>query len=288
MTENTKAQPGSGDAAVEEAKLAPRNDAEAEQQEAAKQAEQDAKADKTKLTEDEEGKKRNRTKQYIERLQGDNGTLRAENEKLLKRLEAIESRLSSNEPRAPSPDDFYNDPIAYTQAQAKHAAQQARAEWERQQEELAKRQSELQTWNVYAQRAQAFAAENPDFQEVVGAMRIPLSPELQAAIAAHESGPAIAYHVGLNEQDAFTLAMTPAHLVPFAVEQIASRLKAAPDSAIAPPPSPAAAPAEPQKPISQAPAPAPRVAGRSPTEIPPEKLTDDEWYRRDVERRRKR
>lgn len=283
MTENTEALEAAADATAP----VPRNDAEAAQLEAAAtQPKEEPKPEPEKDPDQE--KRRNRTKQYIERLQGDNGTLRSQNEELRKRLEAIEARIPKQEAAPPKPEDFYSDPVGFTQAQAEYAMRQAREQWEAEQRQQAQQQSEQQVWNTYAQRVQAFTAEKPDFQEVVGSIQIPFSPEVQAAIAAHESGPQIAYHLGLSDDDAFRLAMVPAHLVPFAIEQIASRLKAAPDSAIAPPPSPSAAPAEQPKPISQAPAPAPRVGGRSPTEVPPEKMTDDEWYRADVERRRKR
>lgn len=284
MTESTEAL----QAAAGEAVPVPRNDAEAAQLDAAAKVEQKEEAKPDPEKDPEQEKRRNRTRQYIERLQADTQAFRAERDELKRRLESLEQRLPKQEAAPPKPEDFYTDPVGFTQAQAEYALRQAREQWEQEQRQQAQQQTERQVWDTYTQRVQAFAADKPDFHEIVGSIQIPLSNEVQAAIAAHESGPQIAYHLGLNDEDAFRLAMVPAHLVPFAVEQIASRLKAAPDSAIAPPPSPPAAPAVQPKPISQAPAPAPRVGGRSPTEVPPEKMTDDEWYRTDVERRRKR
>ena len=66
-----------------------------------------------------------------------------------------------------------------------------------------------------------------------------------------------------------------------AVERLASRLTAAPQA-----PQTPTNPINP-KPVSKAPAPAPTVSGRSPTEVPPEKLTDDEWFKREHAKRAK-
>jgi hypothetical protein len=42
------------------------------------------------------------------------------------------------------------------------------------------------------------------------------------------------------------------------------------------------------KSASKAPAPVPTLSGKSPGEIPPEKMTDDDWYKHSAERERTR
>lgn len=283
MTDDTEGQQASGGEAVAEVNTpaAPKSDAEAALQEAAKP--QDPQKDPGPKPEPP-AKKPNKTGEYIHRLQDDNRALRA-------RLEELEKRLPpAPKPMAPDPQEFYTDPAAYTQRTADYAVQQAREQWEQQQRDQAAQQEQQRTWQAYTDRLNQYAEDKPDFYEVVSSIRVPLDPAVEAAIAAHESGPAIAYHLGLNPNDAFVLAQTRPELAAMAVELIASRMKAAHPAGDTPPPSAPAAPeaAQPSKPISQAPAPAPRVGGRSPTEVPPEKMTDDEWYAKDRERRRPR
>ncbi len=289
MTDENTQDLGAGEALPADtapaAKPAPKSDAEAAQAEA--ETPPAPTPDPAKeAAEREATAKKNRTKTYIDRINGENAEMR-------RKLADLEARLPPPPPKPapPKPEDFYANPVEYTNAVAKQAEQAAFERFRTEQEQQAAQQKQQETWTAYNQRLEAFAADKPDFQEVVGSIRFPISPEVQATIAAHESGPAIAYHLGLNENDAFLLASARPELADFVLEQIASRLNAAPQPGQAPahsqtPPA-LAAPAQP-KPISQAPPPAPRVGGRSPTEIPPEKMTDDQWYAQEVERRRQR
>lgn len=287
MTTETNTQPGSGgttvpaaDAAPTPTVPAPKSDAEAELAAAQEPPKEEPKPAETEA---EKERKRNRTKEYIERKNAEVAELRRELAEVKKNLPP-----PAPKPEPPKPEDFYNDPVGFTQAVAEHARKQALEDLRNEQRQQTEQQKQQETWDRYNQRVASFAEANPDFQEVVSSIRFQVAPEVQAAIAAHESGPAIAYHLGLNEQDAFLLASARPELAGYVIEQIASRLKAAPEPGNAPPPSPPAAPPETTKPITQAPPPAPRVGGRSPTEVPPEKMTDDEWYRQERERARKR
>lgn len=267
----------------------PRNDAEAAVIEQAVTQEADtAKEDAAKKAEEEATKRKNRTSQYIDRLKGDADTTRRENVELKKRLDELEARFPKQEAKPPTFEGANFDPEELARQTARYEVEQARKKWEEQQTSETAARSEQEKVQAYGARAQQFASTNPDFEEVVGS--IPqqfLIPELQKAIMAHEKGPEVAYKLAQNEDELFQLASTRPELIELAVARYASRLEAAP-AADEPPKVPALAPTTPQKPISQAPAPAPRVGGRSPTETPPEKLTDDEWYSRDRELRRKR
>lgn len=294
MTDTTEAlAQGSGGEALPPASEAtqkapvPKNDAEAEL--LAKAAEENngepengETSEPGEKQQEDQQKKRNRTTEYIRRLQEENRRFREE-------LESIRQRLPP-EPKLepPKPEDFYTDPAGYAQRVAEYTAHQERERLRQELEQKAQQEHEQRVWTEYQTRAQAFAASKPDFEEVVSGIRFPLPPEVQAAIAAHESGPEIAYHLGLNDQDAFLLSLARPEMAQQALEVIVSRMKAAQAGESPAPSAPAANPAATTKPISQAPAPPPRVGGRAPTEVPPEKMTDDEWYRREKERRRKR
>ncbi len=66
---------------------------------------------------------------------------------------------------------------------------------------------------AYNQRAAAFAAENPDFSDVVGSLEIPahVSSAVEQSILAETNGPQIAYELARNPEIVSALgAMTPA------------------------------------------------------------------------------
>lgn len=228
-----------------------------------------------------EEKRKNRTREYIQRLNRENAELRA--------WRAQQEQAAQAQPRTPpqaSPDrppqleDFAYDMTAWQEANAQWAFAQARRglSEETQQAEYARQQQ--QTLAAYYQRAAEFAEARPDFEAVVGSIQYPLHDALQAAIAAHPKGPELAYHLGLNDDDAFQLASIQPHLAAAAVERLAARLSAAPAAKQPTAPTP--------RPITQAPAPVPTVGGRSPTEVPEEKLTDEQWLARERERDRSR
>lgn len=267
-----------GEAALQEAQVpAPDEAAEAAKKEAEAKAEQD-KAEKRK----------NRTREYINRINGENAEMRRRLAELEARPQQQPATTQHRQPvkadGEPTLEDYDFNVAEFQRAHSQWAVQNAlKSEREKsQQAETSKQQQ--QVVDTYNERIADFADEHPDFPEVVGSIAFPLSPEIQLAIMAHEKGAEIAYHLGNNDDDAFSLASIQPHLATAAVDRLASRLTAAP----APAPAPTSTNTQPQKPVSQAPAPAPSVSGRSPTETPPEKLTDDQWYARDVEKRRKR
>lgn len=291
MTDETDTpQGGAGEAVPAAAEPVNQPPAKSDAEEEARKAEADAKAgepdkDDGKKKDPEGGKpdrKRNRTREYIERINRENAELRT-------KMAELESRLPKpEEPKPPNPEDFYNDPAAYQDRLLEHRMAEARKQWEKEQQQQAELRQQQEITQSYAQRAAAFAEQHDDFVEAVGSMdsRL-LTNELQAAIMAQENGPEVAYHLANNDDELWQIATLRPELVPMAVDRLSSRLKAAPEAGNAPVPSTPAPVPEP-KPISQTPAPAPRVGGRSPTEVPPEKMTDEEWYRRDRERRRRR
>lgn len=291
---------------------APRNDAEAAAQEQAAAAQRDqAQQDAAGAG----GDKKNRTTNYIKKINDDRARLQRELDELRRggsgngNSNASDTNTQRNAQGAPAGQGSNDDPeptlegcdfdvAAYTRAYTKwELRQQSKARESAQQQETDTRKFE-ETRQNYVARIDEFAEANPDFYETVDSLEYPLSHEVQLAIMVHEKGPAIAYHIANNEDDAITLSGTPPHLAAVAVKRIAARLDAAPasnegepgnagaENLLAPAPNRTAASAA--KPITKAPAPAPTLGGRAGTKTPPEKMTDDEWYAADKESRRKR
>lgn len=301
MTDETTAQQGGAAAAAsnepaqqQAAKPAPKSDAEAAQQEAAEAVQEPSDAEKAaKVEADKQAdeKKRNRTKAYIDRINGENADMR-------RRLAEIEARQqpqqlasqpSQHRQEGPPTLEEHNfDFAAWTEANNAYN----RRQWVKEQNQQAADREKQESQARYYERAAAFADEHPDFEDAVGSIDPNfLTPDLQAAVMGHEKGPEIAYFLANNEDALWNIASVRADLLPAAIVRLASRLGEAQPAARQPQaiaPAPQQQSALQPKPISQAPAPVPTVSGRSPTETPPEKMTDDEWYRRDVERRRKR
>lgn len=233
-------------------------------------------------------KKPNRTGEFIDKLKKENWELR----QMKAELDALKASLPKPEaPKAPDPNTFFNDPIAFVQASNAHSVQEARQSWE--QEQVAQRQREEQERVAagFREKSKAFAAEHEDFEEVIFSVPPDLLPEdLASNIIGHERGVELAYHLGKNLGELAQLASVAPQYQRYAIDALASRLDGESRTTAPPPevPNPVAVQQQPPKPISQAPAPAPRVGGRTPTEVPAEKMTDDEWYKQDQERRRKR
>lgn len=276
MTDETILSQEEGGESLPEAKSVPKSDAEAAEQEAAATPEVQA-SEKPKpdpAAQDKEERQRNRTTQYIERLKAEVAQLR----------QAIPQPAQPQAAKAapegePTLDKYDYDIAAFTRAHADWAVKEALSARDQEQQTRAKEAERQEALSKYEEQVQSVLDEHPDFYEVVGTINPQfLSPELEAAIIRHPQGARLAYHIATNDDDAFLLASTRPELVAAAVDRLAKRLNA---------PAPAAKPAAP-KPITQAPAPPPSLAGKSSVTVPAEKLTDDEWFARERERARKR
>lgn len=252
-TPNTEVQP-------------PRNDAEAAQQE---QAKAEAEAQKKPEPKPEEKPKRNRTGEYIHRLQTRVNELTA----------ALEAQKNpAKAPDAPTFEQSNFDAAAYAEARAQWAAQTAVDAYKQQQQKEHVQRQMQEITEGYNAKLGEFAAAHPDFAEKVQAIPYQPSDAVQFAIMAHEKGPEIAYAIANDDDLAFQLASIQPHLAAAAVDRIASRLAAA-QSAPQATPQPAATQAS-AKPVSSAPPPVQTVSGKTPSATPPEKLTDDQWWAR--------
>lgn len=263
---DTEGQPASGaEARPQEtpAVEAPRNDAEAAAQEAAAKEVQGApKPDGGDKPEGD--RKKNRTSQYIHKLQ----TQIAEYREREKAREAQQPQPKD----APTLEQFNYDPAAYQKAVTDWAASNVASQARQQIQQELRQQHEQEIIGAYNQRLNGFMETHPDFQQAVAPLQTILPEPVQFAILSHPNGPEIAYHVANDDDLAFQLASIQPHLAAAAVERIASRMTAAPQVP--------QQPTTPIRPVSQAPAPVPTVSGKTPSQTPPEKLTDDEWFAR--------
>ena len=277
MTDETLV--ATGDAGATPA--APKSDYEAEAVEA--KVEERAEPPKPAEDEAEKEKKRNRTREYIAKINQRN----AEQERRIRELEA-QIQPKSQAKSAPSDDAPTLEGCDYDfERFQRETALWAVKSQQKQAEETNTRRAaedrETQVFADYSARAHAFAEANPDFYEVADSIRYQIPMETQAAIAGHELGPQMAYHLGNNPKDAFEFARTPPHLADALIEELSSRLQEAHKAPVA---RPSLAPAP--KPMTKAPPPPQTVGGRGVTEVPDEKLTDDEWMRREQQRARER
>lgn len=225
----------------------------------------------------EQQKKRNRTKEFIERRNREVAELRREVEDLRKRVPK-EPDTPSAPPKA---EDFGYDFEQFAKANTEYTLKEARSQWEKEQQEQMQARTQSERMQAYTDKARQFASEHDDFDEMVGSIDPALMPsELAAAIVEHPNGPQIAYSLAQDEEALFNLAGIRPELMGRALARYASRLSAAQPQQ--------AANAQHLNPITQAPPPTPRVSGRSNTAVNDAKLTDDDWYRRDREQRRKR
>lgn len=247
---------------------APRNDAEAAAQAAAQPNGEQPPDDGANKPDGD--RKKNRTGQYIHKLQTQIAEYR-------EREKAWGSTQQAPQPKdVPTLEQFNFDQSAYQKAVTDWAANNVAGQARQQIQQELRQQHEQEIIGAYNQRLNGFMETHPDFQQAVAPLQTILPEAVQFAILSHPNGPEIAYHVANDDDLAFQLASIQPHLAAAAVERIASRMTAAPQVP--------QQPTTPIRPVSQAPAPVPTVSGKTPSQTPPEKLTDSEWFAR----RRKR
>lgn len=222
-------------------------------------------------------KKVNRTTEFIERLKGENGEMR-------RKLAELEARLpKAPEPTPPDPQNFYQDPQGWLQANNEHLLQQARQQWEneqRQAQEQAKNQEALTRWDS---RINELEATHPGIRDALDS--IPeqiLTPDFARAIVGHESGAEVAYHLAQNPGELYQIVGLPPQVIGYAVDAIASRITAAQPQA----PTPAVA--APAKPVTRAPAPVTTLSGSPSVNKSYDDLSTEEYDQRRTKERRER
>lgn len=276
MSENTEVQ--------QESTLPPaKSDAEEALRQAGETGAEEVKADEAKPEAKEA--KPNRTGDYIRRLQSEVSELRQyKAEQLAKSQNSAQPQRTASGPSDGEPTlaDFDYNLEDYQRAHSRWTYQELSKQDRAQAEAATAHKAQHDALTAYQERALAFEAEHPDYLEAVDTFFSTYQPsqQVQMAVIRHDRGPEIAYYIANNDDEAWTIANTLPQNADAAIARLVKRMDATQQA-----PNP---PAPPVRAISQAPAPAPRVGGRSVAVVPPEKQTDDDWYKADVERRRKR
>jgi hypothetical protein len=242
-------------------------------------------AEEVKADDEPKAEKPNRTKAYIQRLQQEVADLRRiANERLATPDTSAQSTRTAPAPSDGEPTlaDHDYDLESYNRAHARWVVREE-LKTERQNAEAATAQKAQQdALTSYQERVWAFEESHPDYLEAVDGFfnEYQPGPEVQMAVIRHERGPEIAYYIANNDDEAFAIANTLPRNAEAAIARLVKRMDATQQAPI---PT-----AQPVRAISQAPAPTPRVGGRSVVQPPPEKMTDDAWYKAEKERLRKR
>ena len=148
-------------------------------------------------------------------------------EKALSDLQAAQAELAKLKvPTEAKPDRAqFDSPDAYDaaleswgKAQGEYAAAERRAHEQR---EVA-RKATVEAWQA---RVEAAKAEFPDFEVVALAETVPITVTMGSAIAVATNGPAVAYHLGKNIQEAQRIASMPPAQQGFEIGQLAARLE---------------------------------------------------------------
>ena len=190
--------------------------------------------------------------------------LREQNAELLRRV--LQGSEQKPEPIAPAQpqgepklEQFstYED---YVSALADYKADQKIAAWEsRQREAEANRQKQTQATS-FQQKVQAFAQENPDFDEVVTNPALRISQEV-ADLIVESDDPALAYLLAKNPQEAARISALP-------IRQAALELGRFAAKASMPQPNRQTKAPAPLEPLS---------GGVGTRALDPERMTDEEW-----------
>ncbi|NYT76647.1 hypothetical protein H0A71_06555 [Alcaligenaceae bacterium] len=176
-------------------------------------------------------------------------------------------------PEKPDPSQ-YSDYGQYMEELADWKAEQkvskAFSEREQQQQERTQQELRTQSFATYQERAQAFAADTPDFADVISAAEdVPMTDSMQELIVSSEKGPQIAYHMAMNPDVAHRIAQMTPLMAAREFGRLEAQLSVPKTEATPPPPvKPSSAP----KPITPT-----RGTGGQFTKDPAQ-MSDAEWF----------
>jgi hypothetical protein len=177
--------------------------------------------------------------------EADRDAMRAELAEIKESIKALAPKAEP--PKRPSREAF-SDPDAYDAALIEWSATQARETATREAEINFRKQQQAQVFGqietTWGERRTAFLAEHADFEDVAEASDVPITQEMSLAIKTEENGPAIAYHLGQNLDEAKRIAGLGPIQQAKAIGRLAERLGAA-----KPAPTPRAPKPEPMKPV---------------------------------------
>lgn len=189
-------------------------DSKAAEQEAEK-AESEAEGKETENAESgTEPERPSRAKDRIKELVTRAKDAEARAEAAEKALARAEKRAASQDTPEPKPNDYeYGDQdanyvadlAAFRAAQTRKNERTQDAEDAKAEVEAAKQAAEQARADAYSERVAEFAANVPDFNEVVN-RNVPCNQTMIDMIMDSENGPQIAYHLGKNPKEALEIA----------------------------------------------------------------------------------
>lgn len=160
--------------------------------------------------------------------------------------------------------DQYKTYEEYVSALADYKAEQKFREWENRQKQAEAQRAKSEQQTAFQKRAEEFRLAHPDFDEVVFTDETPISEVMAEAIAISEKGPQVAYHLGLNRDEArriFDLSLRNPVAAGLEIGRLEARLSL-------PQPRTTTKAPPPIQPLS---------AGGGTLSPDPEKMTMDEW-----------
>lgn len=125
----------------------------------------------------------------------------------LEQRDAIIADLRAKE--APNPDK-YDDPTRFQADLTKHAVQQARADELESEKRQISQDGETAKAAMWSEKVNANRERFPDFDAVVGAPDLTITKTMAECIQDSELGPAVAYYLGKNPDEARRIAGLPA------------------------------------------------------------------------------
>lgn len=98
--------------------------------------------------------------------------------------------------------DQYKTYEEYVGALADYKAEQKFREWENRQKQAEVQKAKAEQQTTFQKRAEEFRLAHPDFDEIVFSDDTPISEVMAEAISISDKGPQVAYHLGLNREEA--------------------------------------------------------------------------------------
>lgn len=192
-------------------------------------------------------------------------------ERLLEQALAVRQQEAQPAPEpvkpvsAPTIDQFDTHEEWY-RALARYEADQMRREWETSQKQAEAQRAKTEQQTAFQKRAEEFRLAHPDFDDVVFTDETPISEVMAEAIAISEKGPQVAYHLGLNRDEArriFDLSLRNPVAAGLEIGRLEARLSL-------PQPRTTTKAPPPIQPLS---------AGGGTLSPDPDKMTTDEWLK---------
>jgi len=288
----TEADPLASDTSVDGSQVEQPAEATAAPAEEAVSADSDSDTQSAEADGAERSPRRNDARERIEELVSERNALRKYGEYLLETVKQLQAQPAAAKPAAAAPqadkedpaptlEQFDFDPAKFAQAQNEWVNKQIQKGIDQAVQKL-QTQNEVATIRAnFAARSEQFKKSKADFDVVLSNPALPPLHETAAALVLRSvNGPAIAYHLAKNPDLAVRVARMDPEQQRLAVARIEGQVTAAPSAA------PAPKPANPQRTVSQAPAPfKPVESGTAISKKPENLMSMDEWVAQDRARK---